>query len=281
MVSMLRMSLESVIIYGNEFASIALQEGAKRRRVQTIDRLNDLPEGGAVAFWQDIIGAPRDIEWQCLLGEAGEPDQGGRTWCTLTYEWSIACETIFNVISDWGAAEWQCQELNHRPSIEGDLLGWPDHAIKFFDESVIYQINLHSGTARPVRRVIINLGGGLIDGWQPLQVINTKDPVVAEGAGAAGMERGEVTEGMERGEDTEEPAAAAMEPMPMPRRVHMDMMPPRVEDLRQYIRETRHVRFANFFPDTFPDTLPEPEQANRATEGGGSSSHEIRNGRLR
>ena len=145
-----------------------------------IDRLNDLPEGGAVTFWQDIIGAPRDIEWQCLLGDAGEPDQGGRTWCILSDEWSIACETIFNVILDWQAAEWQCLALEQRPSIEGESLGWPNYVIKFFDEAVIYQINLNWGTARTIRRVIVNLGGGMIDGWQPLQVINTREPPGAE-----------------------------------------------------------------------------------------------------
>ena len=224
---------------------------------------------GAVAFWQDIIGAPREIEWQCLLGEVGA--LGGRTWGTLTDEWSIACETIFEVISDWAAAEWQCLELHQRPVVEGELLGWPEHTIKFFDESVIYQINLRSGIARPVRRVYINFGGGLIDGWQPLQVVSTRDPADVEG-----MERDNVVREFIRVGAAE--AEAAREPIPMPRRVHMDMMPPRVEDLRQYITDARQGRFVEPFPDTFPDTLPDAEQysqANRAMEVGGSaSSHE-------
>ena len=116
-----------------------------------VDRLNELPEGGAALLWQDALGAPRDIEWQCLVGDAGGPEQGCRTWCTLSDEWSIACETIFNVILDWQAAEWQCLALEQRPSIEGESLGWPNYVIKFFDEAVIYQISLHSGTASPIQ----------------------------------------------------------------------------------------------------------------------------------
>ncbi len=60
-----------------------------------------------------------------------------------------------------------------------------------------------------------------------------------------------------------EAAAAAAEPV----RVRMDMMPPRVEDLRRFIKETRHVHFANTLPGTVPDTFTEVDQATRATEG--------------
>ena len=89
MAARLRVSLDAVIVYGDEYMSVVLQEGAKRRRVQLLERMGapgGLPTGGGGGvFWQDVVGAPRDVEWQCLI----EEHPRFRTWATLTAEWAI------------------------------------------------------------------------------------------------------------------------------------------------------------------------------------------------
>ena len=51
-------------------------------------------------------------------------------------------------------------------------LGWPAYSVVFFNPMAIYQFSKWNGKARPVRRISVTAGGGLVNGTQELEVID-------------------------------------------------------------------------------------------------------------
>ena len=171
-VSRLRVSFAAVKIFGSMVTSIQVEETNKRRKTEMVARSEAMVPsggvGGAETSWQQIMGVDRNVEWQVALGEATDKE---KSWGRMDEGFSMACETIFDLTKDWKEVEWD-RVPAEKPQAEGAELGWPAYSVVFFNPKAIYQFSKWNGKARPVRRITVTAGGGLVNGSQELEIID-------------------------------------------------------------------------------------------------------------
>ena len=104
--------------------------------------------------------SPKDslVRWQVLIMVAGLDH--GEIWADLQDTWSCLLDSKYYLTADWKDAMWdRAQVIDALPMVRGTLLGHPGHVIELHKYGAT-QVNLATGTRRPVRRVSVDLMHG-------------------------------------------------------------------------------------------------------------------------